>query len=340
MTAGSILVVGGAGYIGSHMCLALQDAGYAVTVFDNLSRGHRDAVGDTTLIVGDIRSPEQVGACLAGGKYDLVMHFAAMAYVGESVDEPALYYSNNVAGSLCLLDAMRVAGIGRLVFSSTCATYGDPVERPMTEAHPQNPVNPYGRGKLMIEQVLADYGRAYGMQSISLRYFNASGCDPAGRAGERHAPETHLIPLVLEQALRVKEGAPAEETSLMVLGDDFPTEDGTCVRDYIHVSDLCRAHLLAAERLIGGQVEGAEAYNLGNGRGYSVLEVIQAARQVTGVDIRYRMAPRRAGDPAWLVGSAWKAADVLRWEPRIADIEAIIATAWDWMLRSRAECRA
>jgi UDP-glucose 4-epimerase len=336
MTARSILVVGGAGYIGSHMCLALLDAGYAVTVFDNLSRGHRDAVGSARLIIGDIRSAEQVGACLAAENYDLVMHFAALAYVGESVLEPASYYSNNVVGSLCLLDAMRAAGVGRLVFSSTCATYGDPVERPMTEAHPQNPVNPYGRGKLMVEQALADYGRAYAMQSISLRYFNASGCDPAGRAGERHAPETHLIPLVLEQALRVRDGAPAEETSLLVLGDDFPTEDGTCVRDYIHVADLCRAHLLAAERLLGGQVEGAEAYNLGNGRGYSVLEVIQAARQVTGIDIRYRIAPRRAGDPAWLVGSARKAADVLHWEPEMTDIHPIVATAWDWMLRARA----
>lgn len=329
--SGSILVVGGAGYIGSHMCHALLDAGYTVTAFDNLSRGHRDAVADVDLVVGDLLSDSDLKACFARRRYDVVMHFAAMAYVGESVTAPALYYSNNVAGTLRLLDAMREADILRLVFSSTCATYGDPKAVPMTEEHPQCPVNPYGRTKLMIEQVLADYAPAYALQSVSLRYFNAAGCDTEGRVGERHEPETHLIPLVLEQAMRVRGGVDPDETKLLVLGGDFPTLDGTCVRDYIHVGDLCRAHLLAAERLLAGQVAGAEAYNLGNGRGFSVLEVIQAATRVTGADIRYRMAPRRAGDPACLVGCASKARNVLGWEPRIGELDAIIETAWRWM---------
>lgn len=337
--SGSILVVGGAGYIGSHMCLALLDAGYTVTVFDNLSRGHPDAVGSAELVLGDIRSDVDLKACFDRRRYDVVMHFAAMAYVGESVTAPALYYSNNVTGTLCLLDAMRDAGTRRLVFSSTCATYGDPLERPITEGHPQNPVNPYGRTKLMVEQVLADYAHAYALQSISLRYFNAAGCDTEGRVGERHEPETHLIPLVLEQAMRVRDGVDPDDTKLLVLGGDFPTEDGTCVRDYIHVGDLCRAHLLAAERLLVDQVAGAETYNLGNGHGFSVLEVIRAAARVTGLDIRYRMAPRRPGDPAWLVGCANKAGKMLGWEPRIVELDAIVATAWRWMSSPRGNTR-
>lgn len=328
-----ILVVGGAGYIGSHMCLALSEAGYHVTVFDNLSRGHADAVGDAELVVGDIRDAEQLRACFSRG-FDLVMHFAAMAYVGESVTDPASYYSNNVGGSLVLLDAMRDAGVTKLVFSSTCATYGHPLERPIAETHPQNPVNPYGRSKNMVEQVLADYAEAYGLQSVSLRYFNAAGCDPGGRLGERHEPETHLIPLIMEQALRVRDGADPGFTTLQIHGNDFDTHDGTCVRDYVHVDDLCRAHLLAAERLLGNLVSGAEAFNLGNGRGYSVLEVIDAVARVTGVDIRYGVGPRRAGDPGWLVGSAERARIVLGWEPRIPDIDAIVATAWHWFARA------
>jgi UDP-glucose-4-epimerase GalE len=332
----SVLVVGGAGYIGSHMCQLLADAGHRVTVFDNLSRGHRDAIGDAEFVLGDIRSAAELQACFAGRRFDLVMHFAALAYVGESVTEPALYYDNNVTGSLRLFDAMRTAGVSRLVFSSTCATYGEPLERPITEAHPQQPVNPYGRTKLMVEQALADYATAYGTQSVSLRYFNAAGCDPAGRVGERHDPETHLLPLVLEQALRVHRGASPDDTRLQVLGGDFPTEDGTCIRDYIHVSDLCQAHLLAAERLAADRVDGAVAYNLGNGRGYSVLEVIAAARRVTGMDIRHHVAARRPGDPSALVGAAARATSVLGWQPAITEIDAIVATAWRWMLRDPA----
>jgi UDP-glucose-4-epimerase GalE len=329
-----VLVVGGAGYIGSHMCHMLADAGHRVTVLDNLSRGHRDAVGkDVDFVQGDIRSQQDLDACFSGRRFDLVMHFAALAYVGESVSEPARYYDNNVTGSLRLLDAMRAHDVSRIVFSSTCATYGEPRELPIGETHPQQPVNPYGRSKLMVEQALADYATAYGTQSVSLRYFNAAGCDPAGRVGECHEPETHLVPLVLEQALRVRRGGAPEDTRLQVLGGDFPTDDGTCVRDYIHVSDLCRAHLLAAQRLADGRVTGAEAYNLGNGRGYSVLEVIAAARRVTGIDIRHHLAPRRAGDPSALVGSATRAAEVLGWQPELPAIDDIVATAWRWMTR-------
>ena len=333
----SVLVVGGAGYIGSHMCHMLIDAGHKVTVLDNLSRGHRDAVGAADFVQGDIRSAHDLDACFSRRPFDLVMHFAALAYVGESVAEPARYYDTNVGGSLRLLEAMRGAGVLRIVFSSTCATYGEPRELPISESHPQQPVNPYGRSKLMVEQVLADYASAYGLQSVSLRYFNAAGCDPAGRIGERHEPETHLVPLVLEQALRVQHGSAPGDTRLQVMGSDFPTPDGTCVRDYIHVSDLCRAHLLAAQRLGAGRVSGAEAYNLGNGRGYSVLEVIAAARRVTGVDIRHHVVARRAGDPSALVGSAARAAEVLGWQPQICAIDDIVATAWRWMTRDAGE---
>jgi UDP-glucose-4-epimerase GalE len=330
----SVLVVGGAGYIGSHMCHMLVDAGHHVTVLDNLSRGHREAVVPSAdFVLGDIRSAQDLEACFARRRFDVVMHFAALAYVGESVAEPARYYDTNVGGSLRLLDAMRAHDVSRIVFSSTCATYGEPRELPIGEAHPQQPVNPYGRSKLIVEQALADYATAYGTQSVSLRYFNAAGCDPAGRVGECHEPETHLVPLVLEQALRVRRGGAPEDTRLQVLGGDFPTDDGTCVRDYIHVSDLCRAHLLAAQRLSEGRVSGAEAYNLGNGRGYSVLEVIAAARRVTGIDIRHHLAPRRAGDPSALVGSATRAAEVLGWQPELPAIDDIVATAWRWMTR-------
>ncbi len=332
----SILVVGGAGYIGSHMCQMLLEHGHKVTVFDNFSRGHRDATLSAEVIEGDICSDQDLRRCFSKNHFDVVMHFAALAYVGESVKEPAMYYENNVIGSFRLLNAMQEAGVSKLVFSSTCATYGEPLERPITEQHSQLPVNPYGKTKLMVEQILSDYAVAYGMNSISLRYFNAAGCDPTGLLGERHNPETHLIPLILAEALRINDGGKQADTKLMVFGDDFPTIDGTCVRDYIHVQDLCSAHLNAAERLTTVKDVGAEAYNLGNGKGYSVLEVIEACRRVTGTDIAYSISPRRPGDPAWLVGSAEQAKIILGWQPKISKIDEIVSTAWDWIQAHQA----
>lgn len=329
----NILVVGGAGYIGSHMVLALKDAGYSVIVFDNLSRGFADAIGSAPLVIGDLRSPADLEACFAKHNIDLVMHFAALAYVGESVTEPELYYQNNVVGALNLLAAMRKYGVGRFVFSSTCATYGEPEVVPINESHPQRPINPYGRSKLMIEHALLDYAVAYQLQSVSLRYFNAAGCDPLGRVGERHDPETHLIPLILLEALRLKEGGNPADTALKVFGSDFQTADGSCVRDYIHVADLCQAHLLAAQRLLFNQSQGAEFYNLANGTGFSVLEVIEACRLVTCQPIQYHLQPRRSGDPAVLIGDASRASEVLGWRPAIADLHEIIRTAWAWMNR-------
>ena len=300
----SILVVGGAGYIGSHLVKMLLQNDYQVTVFDNLSRGNRDAVGRAELVVGDLLDPGALKRLFADRRFDAVMHFAALAYVGESVEQPARYYQNNVAGTLNLLDAMLRAKVDKIVFSSTCATYGNPITLPITEEHPQNPINPYGISKLMVEKILADYAAAYGLQSVALRYFNAAGCDPDGELGERHNPETHLIPLVLHEALRVLEGGDPALTKLCIFGDDFDTSDGTCIRDYIHVMDLCLAHIAAMHRLLNDSSNGAESYNLGNGHGVSVKEVIETCKKVTGIDIGYSIAERRPGDPARLVGSA------------------------------------
>lgn len=327
----SILVTGGSGYIGSHMVKELRRAGHRAVVFDNLSRGHAEAVRDAELIVGDLLDSAALASLFAVHRFGLVMHFAAFAYVGESVDQPLRYYRNNVAGTLNLLEAMAAAGVNKLVFSSTCATYGEPTGVTISESHPQNPVNPYGRSKLMVERMLADCSAAYGLKSIALRYFNAAGCHPDGELGERHNPETHLIPLVLGEALRLKNGGDPADTKLMIFGEDYATPDGTCVRDYIHVTDLCTAHLLAAERLLRGECYGFEAYNLGNGSGYSVMEVIDACRRVTRIDIRHMMAPRRPGDPPRLVGNAAKAREVLGWTPRITGLDAIVETAWRWM---------
>jgi UDP-glucose 4-epimerase len=333
MMAKTILVVGGAGYIGSHMVLALRDAGFSVVVFDNLSRGHADAVGSAPLLVSDLRSPADLHACFSEHHFDLVMHFAALAYVGESVIMPELYYQNNVGGTLNLLAEMRKHGVLRLVFSSSCSTYGEPEIMPIAETHPQRPITPYGRSKLMIEQVLTDYAAAYGLKSVSLRYFNAAGCDPQGRVGERHFPETHLIPLALAEALRIKRGGDPAATTLNVFGADWPTRDGSCVRDFIHVSDLCNAHVRAAERLLADEAQGAEFFNLANGAGFSVLEVLAACREVTGQPIQYRPLARRAGDPMALVGDAVKAAKVLGWRPQITGLHELIGTAWRWMFR-------
>ncbi len=341
MKEASVLVVGGAGYIGSHMVLALRDAGHRVTVFDNLSRGFADAVGGVPLIRGDLANPADLDRALQGRHFDVVMHFAAYAYVGESVAEPELYYLNNVSGSLNLMAAMRRHGLKRLVFSSTCATYGEPEQLPIPESHPQRPINPYGRSKWMVEQMLIDQAAAFGLQSVSLRYFNAAGADPQGRAGERHEPETHLIPLVLQEALRLQQGGDVAGTQLKVFGSDLPTPDGSCVRDYIHVDDLAQAHLRAAERLLRGEVQGAEFYNLANGAGFSVLQVIQACREVTGQPIAWQTLPRRAGDPAVLVGDATRARQVLGWAPRHGELHQVVQTAWAWMLaRQAGEARA
>jgi UDP-glucose 4-epimerase len=286
------------------------------------------------LVVGDLRSPTDLDTCFAAHRIDLVMHFAALTYVGESVTKPELYYQNNVIGTINLLAAMRHNRVGLLLFSSTCATYGEPNTLPITETHPLQPVNPYGHTKLIIEHALDDYATAYGLQSVSLRYFNAAGGDPQGRAGERHDPETHLIPLVLAEALRVKLGGDPAETCLSVFGTDFPTADGSCVRDYIHVSDICCAHLRAAERLLRNETCGAEAYNLANGAGFSVLEVLDTCRRVTDQPIEYRIVHRRAGDPAILVGDANMAKKVLGWQPEIRELSQIIETAWRWILIS------
>jgi UDP-arabinose 4-epimerase len=294
--------------------------------FDSLVYGHEDAVRWGPFERGDLADPTALARVFAKCDVAAVMHFAAYAYVGESVVDPEKYYLNNVGGTLNLLRAMRVANVRRIIFSSTCATYGEPVRTPIDESHPQVPVNPYGWTKLMIERVLSDYGRAYDLRSICLRYFNASGADADGEIGERHDPETHLIPLAL--AARTG-GAP-----LRVLGDDYPTRDGTCIRDYIHVSDLARAHVLALERLLQGSP--SAVYNLGAGEGSSVREVLDTIARVTDGPVPHEIAPRRAGDPAVLVAHAAKAEADLGWKPECSDLATIVRTAWAWH-QSRAK---
>jgi len=320
----TILVTGGAGYIGSHAVLALKQAGYNVVVLDNLVYGHRELVEEvlkTELIEGDTSDRPLLDQIFASRPIDAVLHFAAYAYVGESVTNPAKYYRNNVYGTLVLLEAMQAAGVKNFVFSSTCASYGIPTEVPISENHPQAPINPYGMSKLMVEKILADFDVAYGLKSVIFRYFNAAGADPEGRLGEDHDPETHLIPLVLQTALGLRE-------SIKVFGSDYPTPDGTCIRDYIHVSDLADAHVLGLEYLLkGGE---SSRFNLGNGNGFSVLEVIEAAKQVTGRDFRVDHEARRPGDPPALVGSSARARDILGWNPQYADIHAILTHAWNW----------
>jgi len=325
-----VLIIGGAGYIGSHMVKMLMHAGHRVTVFDNLSRGYRDAVLTDDFVQGDLLNKDDLGRLFRNRSFDVVMHFSAFCYVGESVQYPLMYYRNNVEGTLNLLDVMKDAGIDKFVFSSSCAVYGIPQAIPITEIQPKNPVNPYGWTKLFVENIFRDCAEAYGLKSISLRYFNAAGCDPEGQLGERHDPETHLIPLVLKEALRVQKGGNPDDTNLLVFGDDYDTPDGTCIRDYIHVQDLCNAHMSAMKLLMNGNVSGAEAYNLGNGKGFSVKEVIEACKRVTGIDIRYKVTEKRPGDPPRLVGSAEKAKRVLGWKPEFTELNIIIETAWNW----------
>ncbi len=319
-----VLVTGGAGYIGSHACKALAEAGYVPVTFDNLVYGHRSAVRWGPFVHGDILDRAALDAALRAWRPVAVMHFAAFAYVGESVSDPGKYYRNNVAGSLNVLEAMRDAGVGQFVFSSTCATYGVPQSAPINESHPQVPINPYGASKLMIERMLRDFDTAHGLRSISLRYFNAAGADPDGETGEDHEPETHLIPLVLEAAT-------GKRPDITVFGNDHPTPDGTCIRDYIHVTDLAQAHLLALEALERGAV--TTAYNLGNGTGYSVQELIDCAREVTQKPIRVRIGPRRAGDPPELVGDASRIRAELGWKARYPGLPAMVETAWRWHQR-------
>lgn len=323
----AILVTGGAGYIGSHAVLALQRAGYGVVVLDNLIYGRREFVEDilqVELVVGDISDRQLLDKLFTTHKFAAVMHLAAYIAVGESVSDPAKYYRNNVSGTLTLLEAMVAADVKKLVFPSTCSTYGMPKQMPMTEDHPQNPINPYATTKWMVERMLADFEHAYDLRSVVFRFFNAAGANPEGLLGEDHTPETHLIPLVLFTALGKRE-------SISIYGTDYPTPDGTCLRDYIHVSDLADAHVLAVEYLLHGGK--SEVFNLGNGNGFSVQQVIETARQVTGLEIKAVECDRRPGDPSTLVGSSDKAQKILGWYPQYSDLSKIISDAWQWHQR-------
>lgn len=320
----TILVAGGAGYIGSHAVLALQQAGYGVVVLDNLVYGHRDLVEQVLqveLIEGDMNDRPLLDRLFASHEIAAVMHFAAYAYVGESVTEPDKYYRNNVVATLTLLEAMLAANVKTFVFSSTCATYGVPKTVPIPEDHPQAPINPYGATKLMVERILADFDVAYSLKSVCFRYFNAAGADPDGRLGEDHNPETHLIPLVLQTAL-------GKRDSIAVFGTDYPTPDGTCIRDYIHVSDLASAHVLGLEYLLQGGK--SDVFNLGIGNGFSVKQVIETAKQVTGCPIKVVEHDRRPGDPPALVGSNDKARQTIGWQPQYTELGEIIRHAWNW----------
>lgn len=317
-----LLICGGAGYVGSHMVRYLLANDHDVVVYDDLSTGHREAVPKgVSFVHGDIGDAERLTRLFATHRFDAVIHFCARSLVGESVSEPYAYYRNNVGKTLVLLSAMREAGIERLVFSSTAAVFGHPASAAIDEVHPTEPINPYGRSKLMIEHVLADAARAYGLRSVALRYFNAAGADPSAAIGEAHDPETHLIPNVLKAVL-------GQGAALNVFGDDYDTRDGTCVRDYVHVNDLASAHLLAIRYL--ETREGAFRFNLGNGEGFSVREVIAAAERVTGRPVPHVIAPRRPGDPATLVASSALARAELGWQPQITRLDDILASAWQW----------
>jgi UDP-glucose-4-epimerase GalE len=316
----AVLVTGGAGYIGSHAAKALKQAGYRVVVYDSLVAGHRAAARFGELVEGDIGDAAQLRRTLRQHEIGSVMHFAAFLDVGESVRDPAKYYRNNVVGAVAVLEAMGAESIRYLVFSSTCATYGEPIETPILETHPQQPINSYGESKLTIERALPHFERACRLRWISLRYFNAAGADPDGEIGEDHSPEIHLIPRAIDAAT----GGPG----LQVFGDDYPTPDGTCLRDYVHVTDLADAHVLALRAIM--ETEKSGAYNLGTGRPSSVKEVITAVERVCGRRVPWTLAPRRPGDPAVLFASSHKAQTELRWMPRRSDLDTIVGTAWAW----------
>lgn len=316
----NILVIGGAGYIGSHMVRMLAKQGYNPVVFDNLSKGHREAVAHYPFELGDLGDKARLTEVFKKYGIEAVMHFAAFAEVGESVKEPSKYYHNNVAKVLDLLDALVENDIKYFVFSSTAATFGEPVRPKIDESHPQNPINPYGNTKLMVEKILADFDTAYGLKATALRYFNASGADDSGEIGESHNPETHLIPIVLQAAA-------GKRASIKMFGTDYPTPDGTCVRDYVHVNDLARAHILALEKMFKDNV--SERFNLGSGNGFSVAEIVKEAKRITGIDFTVEKAPRRDGDPAVLVADSAKAERILGWKPQY-NLTRIIETAWNW----------
>ena len=323
--AALILVVGGAGYIGSHTALALREAGFRTLCLDNFCAGHRQALLGGDCVEVDLLQPEPLAAVFGAHRIDAVVHFAAHCYVGESVQDPGRYYRNNAGGTLNLLQTMQRAGVSRIVFSSTCATYGQPDKVPIVETCPQLPINPYGHTKLVCEYMLRDFAVAHGLASVALRYFNAAGADPAGRLGEDHRPESHLIPLALASAA-------GRRDALKIFGNDYPTPDGTCIRDYIHVTDLASAHVLALQSLLAG-APGFRAFNLGNAAGTSVAEVVRAIGKVTGREVPHTIAPRRPGDPPVLVGSTERIERDLGWRPRFSDIETIVRTAWAWHQR-------
>lgn len=329
--AKTVFVTGGAGYVGSHCCKAFAQAGWNVVVYDNLSRGWRDFVKWGPLIEGDILDFETLSSAMARVAPDVVAHFAAVAYVGESVADPGRYYLTNTSGSLNVLRAMQQTGVESIVFSSSCTTYGVPAVTPIDEGHPQAPISPYGWSKLVVEQMLKDFGVAHGLRSVALRYFNASGADPDGEIGERHEPETHLIPLAIRAAL-------SGDYELSVFGGDFETEDGTCVRDYIHVSDLASGHLRALDYLARGGA--SDVFNLGTGIGTSVQNITDAVQRVTGRSVRRAIGPRRAGDPATLVASPIKARNVLDWKPERSDIDSIIRDACQWYASENGPAQA
>lgn len=317
----AVLVCGGAGYIGSHVNKQLNKEGYETVVFDNLVYGHREAVKWGQFVQGDLKNFDEIERVFRKYKIDAVFHFAAYAYVGESVENPEKYYYNNVTNTLNLLHVMRKYGCNKIIFSSTCATYGEPEKVPITEDMTQNPINPYGASKLMVERIFEDYSKAYGIEFVVLRYFNAAGADPEGEIGESHTPETHLIPLVLD-------AASGKRQDIKVFGTDYNTPDGSCIRDYIHVYDLATAHLSALHHLEEGKE--SDFFNLGNALGTSVFEVVKSVKKVTGREFTVTMADRRAGDPAKLVGSSKKAQKVLGWKPIYEEIDTIVEHAWKW----------